>query len=475
LKRLLLACLLVVVTAGMWSPRTQAAAPDPAFVADEIVVQFRDGSSAAQHRAARSRVNGSAKRLVRAQDNGAASIEVVGLPAQSNVQAALAVFRGDPNVEVAEPNWVYTHPVTTAIPSDRGYANGSLWGMYGDDKPSAVGPAGTTNAFGSQAEKAWNAGKTGSKAVYVGVIDEGIKYSHVDLAPNIWTNPGEIPDNGIDDDNDGYIDDVHGFDFYHNDGSVYDAGEDNHGTHVAGTIGAQSDATTWDGECACGGVVGVNWNVTLISGKFLGPSGGSLDAAIKAVDYFTMLKTTRGLNIVALNNSWGGGGYSQLLLDAIVRAAKVNILFIAAAGNDGSNNDARPSYPSGYNTAKGAGYDSVLAVAAIDQYGALPSWSNRGAKTVDLGAPGVGIWSTTATPNQYATDPYSQYSGTSMATPHVTGAAALYASLYPGATAPQIRAALLSTTIQTTALASKTVTNGRLNIDGALKVLPGTR
>ena len=202
LKRLLLACLLVAVTAGAWSPRTRAAAPDPAFVADEIVVQFRDGTSAAQHRAARSRVNGSAKRLVRAQDNGAASIEVVGLPAQSNVQAAIAALQSDPNVAIAEPNWIYTHPVTTAIPSDRGYTNGSLWGMYGDDKPTAVGPAGTTNAFGSQAEKAWAAGKTGSKTVYVGVIDEGIKYTHVDLAPNVWTNLGEIPANGIDDDND---------------------------------------------------------------------------------------------------------------------------------------------------------------------------------------------------------------------------------------------------------------------------------
>jgi subtilisin family serine protease len=180
------------------------------------------------------------------------------------------------------------------------------------------------------------------------VIDEGIKYAYVDLAPNIWTNPGEIPANGIDDDNDGYIDDVHGFDFYHNDGSVYGAGEDNHGTHVAGTIGAQSeDDKTWDGECFCGGVVGVNWNVTLISGKFLGPDGGTLDKAVMAVNYFTMLKTRRGVNIVALNNSWGGGGYSQLLLDAIVRAAKANILFIVAAGNDGSNNDGRTSYLSG--------------------------------------------------------------------------------------------------------------------------------
>jgi subtilisin family serine protease len=474
-KGLLLACLLVIATAGPWGPRAAAATPDPAFVPDEIVVQYRDGAGEAQVRAARGRVNGVSKKRVRAQASGAASIEVLGLPTRANVRAAIAALRGDPAVEIAEPNWIYTRPVTSAIPGDRGYTNGSLWGMYGDDRPAPVGPAGTTNPYGSQAEKAWAAGKTGGKAVYVGVIDEGIKYAHVDLGANVWANPGEVPDNGIDDDGDGYIDDVHGFDFYHNDGSVYDPGEDNHGTHVAGTIGARADATTWDGQCPCGGVVGVNWDVTLISGKFLGPDGGNLADAIRAVDYFTYLKTRRGLNIVALNNSWTGGGYSQLLLDAIVRAARANILFIAAAGNDGSNNDALPSYPSAYDTTTGAGYDSVIAVAAIDQGGAKPSWSNWGARTVDLGAPGDGIWSTTATPNQYANDPYSSYSGTSMATPHVTGAAALYAAAYPKATAAQIRAALLGTTIATPALRSKAATNGRLNIDGALKKAPGTR
>ena len=212
------------------------------------------------------------------------------------------------------------------------------------------------------------------------------------------------------------------------------------------------------------GVVGVNWNVTIISGKFLGPKGGYTSDAIEAVDYFTGLKIKHPeMNIVALNNSWGGGGFSQALLDAIVRAAQHNILFVAAAGNGDRfgraiNTDASPSYPSSYNTTAGAGYDSVISVTAIDSAGSKASWANYGATTVDLGAPGVGIYST------LPTDTYGSYSGTSMATPHVTGAAALYASTHPGATALQIKNALLGSTKATASLAGKTVTGGRLDL-----------
>ena len=198
----------------------------------------------------------------------------------------------------------------------------------------------------------------------------------------------------------------------------------------------------------------MNWDVTLISGKFLGRNGGSLADAVKAVDYFTNLKTAHGLNIVATNNSWGGGAFSQTMLDAITRANVANILFVAAAGNSGTNNDTTPSYPSNYNVA------NVFAVAAIDRMGGLASFSQYGATTVDLGAPGVGVWSTTAF------NGYSSYNGTSMATPHVTGAAALYASTHPGATAAQIKAAILGSVVPTASLSGKTVTGGRLNVSG---------
>ena len=214
--------------------------------------------------------------------------------------------------------------------------------MYG----SQTTPA---NQWGSNAAAAWAAG-TGSSNVIVGVIDEGIDYHHPDLAANIWTNPFEIPGNRDRRRPQRHVDDVHGWDFVHNDNSIYDGTPsaldvDAHGTHVSGTIGGVGNNSV--------GVAGVNWNVQIISGKFLGPGGGTTANAIKAVDYLTDLKTRHNLNIVATNNSWGGGGYSQGLHDAIIRAANAGILFIAAAGNSNLNNDANNSYPSNYNTAIG--------------------------------------------------------------------------------------------------------------------------
>jgi len=452
--------------------------------------------------ARRARGSTGAKRQLRAPQAAVGGLEVVTVRGV-DVHAAIATLQADPAVHFAEPNWLLTRPpvvpeATSTDPSDRGYIDGSHWGLYGE----STSPS---NVYGSQAGEAWAKGITGSKAVYVGVIDEGIQYTHCDLAQNIWTNPGESgtytilspngttvtrnrADDGVDDDRNGYADDVHGWDFFHNDKTIYDTGEDHHGTHVSGTIGSAAN-NTCDGKLNLGdgGDIGVNWDVTLISGKFLGPGGGSLDAAVRAVDYMTYLKAGcaafpkgicpqvdmdrvgPGLNIVALNNSWGGGAYSQALHDAIIRAAKVDILFIAAAGNDGRNIDGRLSYPSAYNTLQGTSteqwpswlvpYDSVIAVAAIDSTGRRASFSNYGATTVDLGAPGVGIWS--AVPGGYA-----PMSGTSMATPHVTGAAALYAAVNPTAKGAQIRKALLDTATRraTPSLTRKTVTGGRLDI-----------
>ncbi|GEO04527.1 hypothetical protein AAE02nite_21910 [Adhaeribacter aerolatus] len=347
---------------------------------------------------------------------------------------AINKIKGGTEIEFAEPNYIYQHAATA---SDPYLTNGSLWGMKGGN--------------GSNAEAAWAAGTTGAASVYVGIIDEGIQLNHPDLAGQVWTNTYDKVD-GIDNDGNGYVDDVNGWDFDGNDNSIYDGGTkgslDDHGTHVAGTIGAKANNST--------GVVGVNWNVTLISGKFLGRRGGNTANAVKAVDYFTNLKVKHGLNIVATNNSWGGGGYSQALYDAIKRANDAGIMFIAAAGNAGTNNDATASYPSNYEL------PNVIAVAAIDKNGSLASFSQYGTKSVDLGAPGVAIWSTTAY------NSYSAYDGTSMATPHVTGAVALYASLKPGASVAQIRNAILSTAVPTSSLSSKTVTGGRLDANAAL-------
>jgi subtilisin family serine protease len=277
-------------------------------------------------------------------------------------------------------------------------------------------------------------------------------HTHSELAGNKWVNPYDATD-GVDNDGNQYVDDVNGWDFAGNDNTVFDGAGDDHGTHVAGTIAGRG------GNGA--GVAGVCWNLTLISAKFLGNHGGTTANAIKAVDYLTDLKTRHGINIVASNNSWGGGGFSQALQDAIERANAANILFVAAAGNESTNIDATPSYPAGYPNA------NIISVAAIDKTGALASFSNYGATKVHLGAPGVAIVSTVPVKSKGSvTEGYASYSGTSMATPHVTGAAAMYASSHPGATAAQIKAAILSSVVPTPSLAGKTITGGRLNVSG---------
>ena len=416
------------------TPGSSAQREDRSSVPDELLVGYQPGATPEQRAAARGRADAHLEAQVVAANTGRAQVELVRIPAGLDRAAAARQLEADPAVAYAEPNWIYTH---AAASTDPYYTNGSLWGMYGD----ATNPA---NQFGSQAGEAWAAGHTGSANVYVGVIDEGIQYTHPDLAGQVG-NPGD-PANGVDDDGNGYVDDTYGWDFDGNNNTIYDGGTrgnlDDHGTHVSGTIGAKANGI---------GVVGVNWNVKLISGKFLGRRGGTTANAIKAVDYFTDLKT-RGLNIVATNNSWGGGGFSQGLFDAISRANAVNILFIAAAGNSGTNNDTTASYPANYNL------DNVISVAAIDKTGGLASFSQYGVTTVDLGAPGVGVWSTTAF------NTYSSYSGTSMATPHVTGGAALYAATHPGASAAVIKAAILASTVPTASLTGKTVTGGRLNV-----------
>jgi subtilisin family serine protease len=412
------------------------------YVEDELLVQFTEGIDESTKQKLLNKVQGQRleKILSKLLEKAGKKEGVELIKIKKGVLEAIADLQGQPGVEFAEPNYIYEHAATSTDPY---FTNGSLWGMYG---PS-TSPA---NQFGSNAAAAWAAGRTGSATVYVGVIDEGIQYNHTDLNGQVWSNPKD-PVDGVDNDGNGYKDDVNGWDFANNDNSIYDGGTrgtlDNHGTHVSGTIGGKANNGA--------GVAGVNWNIKLISAKFLGSNGGTTANAVKAVDYLTNLKKS-GVNIVASNNSWGGGGYSQALYDAISRANAAGIMFIAAAGNNGTNNDATASYPANYNL------PNVIAVAAIDKTGALASFSQYGKTTVDIGAPGVGIISTTA----YNT--YSSYNGTSMATPHVTGAVALYTSVKPGASVAQIRNAILSSAVPTTSLSGKTVTGGRLDANAAL-------
>lgn len=250
---------------------------------------------------------------------------------------------------------------------------------------------------------------------------------------------------------------MNGFDFVNRDGSVFDGPDDDHATHVAGTIGGKGGNGL--------GVAGVNWNVTMISAKFLGTSGGTTADAVLAVDYITSLKQKYGLNIVATSNSWGGGGFSQALLDAIERGGDAGILFIAAAGNSTSNNDAGSYYPSGYQCTNGGtrGFDCVVAVASTTSTGGLSSFSSYGVTTVDIAAPGSSIVSTIPGAT------YASYSGTSMATPHVSGAAALCKAANMAMTASQIRSAVVESVRTTDSLAGKTANAGRLDISALLK------
>jgi VCBS repeat-containing protein len=378
---------------------------------------------------------------------------------------------------------------TQQVPNDPYFRDGLQWGLDG--------------LYGSAAPAAWGQ-SSGSLSTVVGVVDTGIDMTHPDLYRNIWINQLEIPQSlrsqlldingdglitfhdlnhssntswvfdfngntyidaydllddgrwvdGIDNAGNGFIDDLFGWNFYDNNNRPLD--DDGHGTHVAGTIGAMTHNAL--------GVAGVNWDVQLMALRFMNPDGGFTSDAVRALDYFTWFaRNDPSQHYVATNNSWGSGSYSSALLSAIGRGAQADVLFVAAAGNDGTNNDRTAFYPSNYNTLSLAGYDAVIAVAATTSAGGLALFSNFGGLSVDVGAPGVSILSTVPGGS------YAYYSGTSMAAPHVAGAVALYASAHPQAGAAEIRDALLASVTAMSALNGKTVTGGRLNMDLMLR------
>jgi len=313
-----------------------------------------------------------------------------------------------------------------------------------------VGQYSGTSGTDIRATTAWSV-TTGSRSVVVGVVDSGIDITHPDLAANIWTNPGEIPGNGIDDDHNGYVDDVHGWNFVDNNNDVSDAY--GHGTHVAGIIGATGNNGA--------GVAGVAWQVSLMALKFEDSRGvGSTSAMLAALNYATMMRRDHGINIVATNNSWETtSGSSVVVANAIRAEGDVGITFVAAAGNNATDNDAIPRYPGNYRL------PNVITVAALNTTNALASMSNYGATTVDLAAPGSLIEST------FPGGAYGILSGTSMAAPEVTGVVALLAAAKPGITVAEVRAAILGSTTPVAGLAGKTVTGGRLDAAAAIATL----
>lgn len=364
-----------------------------------------------------------------------------------SVEEALSMVGMNSNIAYAEPNYILHVPEdqqdssdiqsgasakdSKALPND---LKDELWGLKND------GQLGGTPGVDINAEMAWNI-TTGSKqnGPLIAVIDTGVDYNHPDLINNIYTNTGEIPGDGIDNDGNGYIDDVHGYNFqaYNND----PMDNHSHGTHCAGTIGAEGN----NGQ----GITGVNWNAQILPLKFMDKGGGTTAGAIDAVIYATKM----GADICS--NSWGGGGYSQALHDAI---AAYPGLFIAAAGNEHANNDIGPHYPSNYDL------PNVISVASTDMNDQLSSFSNYGKNSVDIAAPGSKIYSTVPGGG------YAFKSGTSMATPHVSGVAALIMSEYPDLPVADVKAAILEGGIDLPQLKDKVATGKRIDAYKALQI-----
>ena len=406
-------------------------------VPNRLLVKFKDDAKGMPAEAGRAQVE-HAHNLKQIKHFGLTDVHVY--RTDGPIDRTLKALARNPNVAYVEPD--YIAQIDATIPNDTYFSQ--LWGMHN------TGQSGGTVDADIDAPEAWDL-TTGNANVVVAIIDTGVAYTHPDLAANMWTNPFEIAANGVDDDGNGYVDDVYGINAITGSGDPMD--DHNHGTHCAGTVAAVGNNGV--------GVAGVCWTAKVMALKFLASSGtGAYSDAIECIEY----AVGKGAHI--LSNSWGSYDYSQALEDAIDAAAAAGVLFVAAAGNDGYDNDGTlRHYPSSFES------PNIIAVAATDRYDHLSVFSsgasNFGAHSVDVAAPGSVITST------IRGDTYGTMSGTSMATPHVAGLAALIKSYNFALNWMQIKARVLGGVDPLAAIQGKVLTGGRINAYSSL-VMPET-
>jgi subtilisin family serine protease len=417
--------------------------PIPKFVPGELLVKYKPTVTPAGVRTSLGKLK--AEKIVEFRH---INVNFIKLPRGLKVEEAITLLQEDLNIEYVEPNYIYE---LDFMPNDPRF--GEQWGLHN------TGASGGTVDADIDAPEAWDSTQ-GDPGIIVAITDTGVDYTHEDLVGNMWANPGETPGDGLDNDTNGYVDDIHGYDFANNDSDPMD--DHNHGTHVAGIIGAVGNNNK--------GIAGVNLDTQLMALKFIKPikcggitigTGGSNADAAEAIIYAT------DNNARIINASWGGESDSATLRDAIAFADSAGVLFVAAAGNGGSDkigddNDTAPHYPSNYG-APPHNLQNVIAVAATDRDDNLTSFSNFGNVSVHVGAPGARILST------IRNNDYTEFDGTSMAAPHVAGVAALVWSQHPTFTHTQVKNSILDYVNVKPSLTNKVVTDGRLNADGAVR------
>ena len=406
------------------------------FGRPEVLVKFRSGVSLGSIESITSRMN---DRIEDRIENAAGWTAIDDLD-NANADAIVAKYSSLPEVEYAEPNFEISldeaGPLEPILPHDPQFND--QWALANS------GQRGGKQGADISATLAW-ATTTGSEDLVVAVLDSGVDYTHEDLVSNMWVRPADMAP--YNDTELGTVDDLNGYNAI--DGNSDPMDDNGHGTHCAGIIGAEGGNDI--------GIAGVNWKVQIMPLKFMNKSGyGTTKAAIEAINYVIDRKKA-GVNVRVISASWGSTQKSRALEDVIRKAGEAGILFVAASGNASTNNDRSPHYPSSYNL------PNVISVAALDRNDQLATFSNYGVKSVAIAAPGVDILST------WLGDEYEEKSGTSMATPVISGVAALIVAHTPNITVDQLREKILASVDPLDSLKGKVATGGRINAAKALK------